>query len=125
MDDTSDKTPTAETANTPIISNEQKTPIVIIEEEAKTETSNQESMTEQKQPADQDHTNPSTPGNCQHNFYEDDASVGDFGEQNIMEDDEYESSASMNEMLNFVRGDHDVVDQLVSISTRYQNYHFL
>lgn len=122
MDDTSDKTPNTEMASTPISSNEQKTPIVIIEEE---ETPNRETMGDEKTPIDsieqklsndQDHTNPSTPGNFQQNFYEDDASVGDFGEQNIMEDDDYEeSSASMNEMLNFVRGEHDVVDQLVSI----------
>lgn len=44
-------------------------------------------------------------------YYEDDASVGDFVDQNIMDEDDYESNESMNEMLNFVRGE-TIVDQM-------------
>lgn len=93
---------------------QRKTPIVIIEEEVAPETPKKEDPMGQAFPSS-DNSNENeatvpnsgnqTPGHLQSNgtiltsFYEDDVSVGDFGEQNIMDEEDYDSNTSMNEML--------------------------
>ncbi|KAI6176829.1 Monocarboxylate transporter 5 [Aphelenchoides bicaudatus] len=101
-------------------------PIVIVEEEPR--TPKQESMDSDRTPViesinepEQEQTHPNsgnqTPGHLHSNgimpvnYYEDDASEGDFDEQNIMDQDEYDDD-SMNEMLNLMRANETIVDQL-------------